>query len=404
MKSIRNKLAIAACTVLSQGAQQQATATELDTSYLFYSEADDRVAVNKFITRMKAPLGDKDIISLEAVYDTVTGATPTGAVKSVGSTVAVTTPSSGGGGFKTAAGTPDLVEFNDTRVGVDVGLVKNHSRTFRMNYGASVSLESDYESYGGSLTFDKETFDRNFSFSAGIAGSYDTISQRSGQTPKPMGDVQENSGNPEFFGKGKKRGFEAMLGVSSVTNRRTVTRLNYTISTKEGYMTDPYKLISRTDANGVELKRYYESRPENRLQQTLYSALVHQLKNRDTLHLSYRFFIDDWGITSHTIDYRHRIKFTKNRYLEPHFRLYNQTAADFFLHSLDREQPLPEYASADYRLDEINSVTLGTKYGMPAWGGSLRFRLEYLYQSFAEAEFSTNKAVIFQASYKKEFN
>ncbi|MCF6234884.1 MAG: DUF3570 domain-containing protein [Gammaproteobacteria bacterium] len=402
MKSIRNKLAIAACTVLSQGAQQ-ANATEIDTSYLFYSEADDRVTVNKIITKTKTPLGDNDVISLEAVYDTVTGATPTGAVKSV-STVSVTTPSSGGSGFKTAAGTPDLVEFNDTRVGIDVGWVHRHSRTFKMNYGASVSLESDYESYGGSLIFDKETSNRNLTFSAGIAGAYDTISQRSGQTPKPMGDVQENSGNPEFFGKGNKRSYEALLGISSITNRRTVTQLNYTISSTEGYMTDPYKLISMTDSGGVEEKRYYESRPENRLQQTLYSALVHQLKNKNTIHLSYRFYLDDWDITSHTFDYKHRIKFTKNYYLEPHIRLYTQTAADIFQSSLDNNQPLPEYASADYRLDEINSVTLGTKFGMPAWGGTLRFRLEYLYQSFAEAEFNTNKAVIFQASYKKEFN
>jgi len=406
MKSIRNKLAIATCTVLSQGVQQ-AGATEsawtTDTSYLYYGEANDRVTVHKIITRADVALGDYDRLSLEAVYDTVTGATPTGAVKSF-NTVSVTTPSSGGNGFKTASGSPDLVQFDDTRLGVNAGWSHDYSRTFNIQYGASVSVERDYEAYGGSVTFNKETDDRMLTFTAGIAGSYDTIFQSSGGTPKPMGNVEENNGNPEFFGAGNKRGYEGMLGVSGIINRRTVARVNYSIKTLEGYLTDPYKLISVTDANGVEMERYFESRPDSRLRQSLYGILVHQLDNKDVIHLSYRYYWDDWDINSHTIDYRHRRNLMNGRFIEPHVRLYHQTAADFFHHSLKYGEPLPQYASADYRLDEMNSITLGAKYGLPAWGGTLRFRLEYLYQSFAEAEYDTNKALIFQASYKKEFD
>ncbi len=405
MKSIRNKLAIATCTLLSQGAAHQATATESswtpDISYLFYSEAD-RVTVHKIITNADVTLGDNSVLSLEAVYDTITGATPTGAVRQV-NTVSVTTPSSGGNGFKAASGTPDLALFDDTRLGVNVNWTRSHSRTFRMNYGASVSVERDYEAYGGSLTLDKETSDRNFTFTAGIAGSYDTVFQSSGQTPKPLGDVEENNGQPEFFDAGNKRGYEGMLGISRVINRHTIAQFNYTIGSQEGYLTDPYKLISKTDDAGREINRYYEKRPNNRLRQTLYSSLVHRLGNKNTIRLSYRFYWDDWDIKSHTIDYRHRRNLADGHYLEPHLRLYHQTAANFFYHSL-KAGDLPEYASADYRLDEMNSLTLGAKYGLPAWGGALRFRVEYLYQSFSEAEYDTNKAVIFQISYKKEFD
>ncbi len=405
MKSIRNKLAVATCTVLSQGAQQ-AVATEsswtTDTSYLFYSEAD-RVTVNKIITRADVTLGDNDLLMLEAVYDTITGATPTGAVKSV-SPVSVTTPSSGGAGFKTTSGTPDLVDFDDTRLGVNVGWTHSYNRTFRVNYGASISVERDYEAYGGSLTFDKETDDRSLTFTAGIAGSYDTIMQSSGGTPEPLGEISANEGKPKFFEAGNKRGYEGILGVSRIINRRTVAQLNYTIGSQKGYLTDPYKLISSTDANGIEVERYFESRPDNRQRQTLYGAMVHRLENKDTIHLSYRFYWDDWDINSHTVVYRHRREFSGGSFLEPHLRIYTQTAAAFFRHSLEYDQSVPEYASADYRLDEMSSVTLGAKYGLPAWGGTLRFRLEYLYQTFAEAEYDTNKAVIFQASFKKAFD
>ncbi|HFC53648.1 MAG TPA: DUF3570 domain-containing protein [Gammaproteobacteria bacterium] len=403
MKSIRSKLAIATCTLLSQGAQQ-AGATEsswtADASYLLYSETD-RVTVNKVVTNANVTLGDNHLLTLEAVYDTITGATPTGAVKS-GGTVTVTTPSSGGNGYKTASGTPDLAEFDDTRLGINLGLTHSLRRTLRINYGASVSVERDYEAYGGNLTLERDNEDRSVTFTAGIATSYDTIFQSSGRTPKPMGDVDENNGNPTFFPAGNKRGLEGMLGVSRIINRRTVAQLNYTIKTLDGYLTDPYKVISMT-REGIELKRFYESRPDSRLRQTLYGKLVHQLENRDTIQLSYRYYWDDWGIGSHTIDYRHRRNLSAGQYLEPHLRLYTQSAADFFYHSLPYG-PEPEYASADYRLDKINSITLGAKYGRPAWGGTLRFRLEYLYQSFAEAEYDTNKALIFQASFKKEFD
>ena len=51
MKSIKKELTVATCTLLSQSADVQAleNAWELDSSYLFYSEADDRVTVHKFV-------------------------------------------------------------------------------------------------------------------------------------------------------------------------------------------------------------------------------------------------------------------------------------------------------------------------------------------------------------------
>ncbi len=402
MKSIRNKLAIATCTLLSQGIQYASAADSSwssDTSYLYYSETD-RVTVHKIITNATAALGDDNMLSLEAVYDTITGATPTGAIKSL-NTVSSTSPSSGDGVTREKSDTNALALFDDTRLGVNMGWTHQHNRTFRVNYGASVSVERDYEAYGGSLSFDKETADRNLSFTAGVATSYDTVFQRSGKTPKPLSSIKE----AKFYEAGNKRAFEGILGITRTINRRTIAQLHYTVGSLEGYLNDPYKLISITDSDGREKTpfRYYESRPSQRLRQTIFGALAHRLENSDTIHLSYRYYWDDWDIISHTLDYRHR-KNIASGYLEPHLRLYHQTAARFFRHSLKHGQPLPEYVSADYRLDEMSSVTVGARYGLPVWEGTLRFRLEYLYQSFAEAEYETNEALIFQVSYKKAFD
>jgi len=52
MKSIKNKLTLATCSLLTQqsgNALAIESAWEVDGSFLYYSEADDRVSVAKFV-------------------------------------------------------------------------------------------------------------------------------------------------------------------------------------------------------------------------------------------------------------------------------------------------------------------------------------------------------------------
>ena len=64
----------------------------------------------------------------------------------------------------------------------------------------------------------------------------------------------------------------------------------------------------------------------------------------------------------------------------------------------------PEYTSADYRLDDMDSVTPGIRYGREVdKNGHLRARLKYIHQSFKASEFDTNKVFIFQITYIKNF-
>ena len=94
------------------------------------------------------------------------------------------------------------------------------------------------------------------------------------------------------------------------------------------------------------------------------------------------FYTDDWGIDSHTLDLKYRKNLGNERYLEPHIRLYQQSATDFYQHSLTAIPGLGEYASADYRLGEFTATTLGLKYGMKFKNGNdLSLRGEYYLQT-----------------------
>ncbi|MDT8282185.1 MAG: DUF3570 domain-containing protein, partial [Gammaproteobacteria bacterium] len=93
-------------------------------------------------------------------------------------------------------------------------------------------------------------------------------------------------------------------------------------------------------------------------------------------------------------------------------RLYHQSAASFYQNQfyvdntagLDPTTLFPKHISADYRLDEMNSITTGLRYGRELGkDGHIRARLEYMYQSFDHSEFDTNKAIILQVAYTKRF-
>ena len=48
------------------------------------------------------------------------------------------------------------------------------------------------------------------------------------------------------------------------------------------------------------------------------------------LDLSYRYGTDDWGIDSHTVEARYRLRLGGAAYIEPQLRWYKQGAADFY--------------------------------------------------------------------------
>jgi hypothetical protein len=406
MKSIRNKLSLATCSLLATGnasAEAIENAWELDSSYLHYSEVD-RVTVNKLVGTAKGFVSPKNTASIKVVFDAMTGATPTGAVKA-------STPSftgaSGGTGIDPSGENAALAKFDDTRVGVALDWDHEHTRTLSVNYNGAFSVENDYRSFSLSATANKENSSRSTRWTLGIAGTYDQIFRVNGNnTPDPITPVADGS----FLGEGERTTTDIIAGVTKVINRRTVVQLNLAFGLANGYMNDPYKVFSVVDAAGVEWDQYFEGRPDSRARWSITANLNHMtFPSNNGIHLSYRYYSDDWDVKSHTLDYAHRYTFANADYLEPRIRLYTQSKAEFYQNSFfspnDGTAPnLPQFLSADYRLDDMSDATVGLTYGVRFGSDAdLRTRLEYLYQTFENSEFDTNKAIIFNISYGKRF-
>jgi hypothetical protein len=399
-RGIRQKLALATCSLLSQQASGEAIENDwaFDSSFVSYNESDDRVKVNKFIVDVSGTIAEGENIDLMVVLDTMTGSTPTGGVES--STIVSVTGTSGSGGFSANGSATALAPFDDTRLAVKVDWEHEVSGTFRTTYGAAVSVENDYTSLGGSFTIAKDTASKLTTFTTGLGFAHDEISQTGGTTPDPLSNVNDQ----RLFGEGERDTFDFIAGITRVVGPRTLWQNNIGYMYSEGYHTDPYKVVSIANDSDVELDRIYESRPDKRERTIFYSKLIHNLSDTQTFQLSYRYYTDDWEIEAHTLDYTHRFTLSGGQYIEPHVRYYTQTKADFFQRSLPLFTPLPEFVSADNRLDDMQGATLGVKFGKPVGeNGEVRARLEMIGWQAENAVIDETTAVLLQLSFQKGF-
>lgn len=374
--NIRNKLSLASAALLQMGNAAAADDTnngwDISTAVLFYQENDGRVSAIEPVISGSRELAEGEKVNLKLVLDSLTGATPNGAHAS--SSVQTFTNPSGRKAYTVNPGDTPLDDtFLDTRVALsgswEMPVLDDYSRVI---LGANLSKEFDYASLGASASFQRDTNNRNTTYSASLGLNADTISP-SGGIPTPLANMRvANSGTNRDGADDTKTITDLMFGLTQVINRRTLMQFNLGLSESSGYMNDPYKIISLIDgitglpitpADSNDLPYLYENRPDSRSRQIFYWKTVHHL-TEDVINVSYRYHTDDWGIDSHTIDFHYRYELGNGHYLQPHLRYYSQSAADFFTTALVDGQPLPDYASSDYRLGEFETQTIGLKYAM----------------------------------------
>jgi hypothetical protein len=430
-KSVKNinikvALTLATTALLSSGAQADAAdegSWEFDTAFLLYSEVD-RVSAGEVILNGSKSFEDEASLNLKLTIDALTGASASGAVAQPN--VQTFTRPSGNGQYDVVAGDTPLDDtFHDTRVQLNAQWTQPINSDYRASGGVHLSKEYDYLSLGvnGNIAIDYNQ--KNTTFSIGASYFQDTFTPEGGIT-RPfasmlIGDSSVQSWDDDFAqsrlgSSDDKTTTDLLLGFTQVINRQMIMQFNYSYSLVEGYLIDPFKIISVVNDGGLAQDYVYEKRPDQRIKQ---SAYVQSMYHFDTtvLDLSYRYMWDDWAIDSHTIDSRFRIPLGDGSYIQPHFRYYQQSAADFytpFLMQSDFESQgqRPEFASADYRIGEMAAYTLGLKYGMMVnKGHELSFRLEYYHQAPTDEGFDapgmlasedlypTIDAIIAQVSY-----
>jgi len=382
--SIRGALAAATCTVLSHPVQAtgpSADAWDVKTGLLFYNEKD-RINIVEPIASASKITESGAVLTLRAIFDSITGASPNGAT-ATDVTQTFTSPS-GNDTYTAAAGETPMRNVRDVRYAFGVDYEHELSRLYTNTVTADISSETDYFSLGASDTVKRDFNNRQTTLAAGVGVNLDIVSPNGGMPTElqywDVGTTPTATTTGEGDDGKSKLIANLMVGVTQILSRRSLTQLNLSVTNSSGYLTDPYKLLSVIDSGGNTLGYRYEKRPGSRLSTALYWKYQYQLPE-DVVYFSYRYFNDDWGITAHTADVKYRYELGGGKYLQPHYRYYQQTAADFYRHSLVNGDPLPQYASADLRLGEMTGTTIGLKYGMPLYQGEFSARIEKMQQN-----------------------
>lgn len=387
-------LAAATCALLGQATPHEARAQELhepwdiDTSMLIYSESDGRVRDVSINALARKELREGAFLGLTLALDSLTGASPSGAVPYTG--VQTFTRPSGNEAYTISAGAQPLdTTFHDSRTAFSGSWQWPVTRLSLLNVGASLSSEFDYEHFGVDAQLAHDFNNRNTTLSFGVALANDSVDPVGG-APIALAPMLGVGDHANKRGDDSKDVTDFLVGITQVLNRRTILQLNYSLSSSDGYLTDPYKVLSVVDPvtgnpvagpAGSGLFRYlYESRPDTREKQSLF-GLIKRDFDGNVLEASYRYMTDDWDVDSHTFEVRYRWNLADGKYLQPHVRLYQQTAASFYRRVLFDGAAVPTYATADYRLGEFEGLTFGVKYGQETRRGEWSGRLEYYRQT-----------------------
>ncbi len=328
-----------------------------------YNEADGRVDDNAVRLQSTRTTEDEQTLSLNLGIDSLTGASPSGRVAADGS-----------GGLR-------LTSIEDTRSSGAVSYSRRLTESYNSSIGLTVSDENDYNHLGVNVSLSKELDQKNTVLSIGLAQSSDSISAVGGN--KTAG---ASTSSASLIGEQDKDVTDVVFGLTQVLSKNSIAQINYSYSQNSGYLNDPYKVVSIIDSDGKPVDFVHEKRPDDRTGNSLYMAL-NTKTNTGTFKPSFRYYTDDFGIDSQTLEFRFAKQLANDREIEPYLRLYHQTNADFYRAQMPRTEATPAYFSSDYRLSEFNSYTLGFHYRWKG-GNDVKYSIgaSYYYQDPATPE------------------
>ncbi len=196
-----------------------------------------------------------------------------------------------------------------------VGVVHDDGTT-RLNSRYRVSYEHDYESHGAVLGASRDYAKHNTTVSLNLMGSR---------------DLAGRAGDPGFAQLMLSYG--ARAGLSQVIDRRTVIDLALEATVLDGYQASPYRWVA-VGGDGVcgHAAPFCvpEHVPDLRIRNAASARLRRALGDQYSLGLDYRYYLDTWGLRSHTVEPVVSWLPGEATTVAFHYRFYSQGEASFY--------------------------------------------------------------------------
>lgn len=358
--------------------------TEVDFLTSYYSQDGDNAAVSggigtEELTDITAtfvvsiPLNDDDVLTIDAGVSAYTSAS-----------------SSNVGPFDDGRADPFQASSGASSSDLWANLTGSysHSSDDRNDiWSAKISISSEYDYFsagvGGSYT--KLFNEKNTELSVNANVYIDTWNAIYPTELRPFGEngnglnnslftqnrITGNTNyNPRFneFKDEGRNSYSLGFGFSQILHKNVQGSLALDFVQQQGLLSTPFQRVYFSDVadsfiDNFQLADAVEHLPDSRFKVAVGGRLNWYLNETFTIRTFYRYYFDDWGITSHTASIEVPIKITDKFTLYPSYRFYNQTAADYF-RSYESALSTDEFYTSDYDLSEYsaNQIGFGVSY------------------------------------------
>lgn len=209
-----------------------------------------------------------------------------------------------------------------------------------LSAGYRYSHEPDFISNGGHIGARLDVADKSTTLAAALSLSIDDVGR---------------AGFPAFSRAAQTLGVQTSL--TQVVDRETLVQILYDLGRTEGYQASPYR---RVPLGGAGVCRgdapfcYPERNPHVRLRHAWALRLRRALGDAFSASAGYRFYLDGWGLTSHTVSAGVTWVPSSDTTVGLQYRAYTQSAASHY-RSRYGIDALGGFITADKELSPLDS-------------------------------------------------
>jgi len=382
-RRVRSRALEALCTAAmclpglsgSAGAGSPVEQTQIDYRFSYYKESNlpphllaagsrDRFEIDVHQMRAVTPIGSRMDVAVDFAYESMSGASPW---------FVVPDPSGGEQPLQVMSG----ATIEDQRTDA---LVKGsyYFDEARAGLAAGVSIENDYRSISGGLDTDLDFNEGRTTLSLGGGFSIDKIEPTDAKLHPTRPDEADKASGSVF------------AGISQIINQNATLQSTLSYKYSNGYLSDPYKMVYVGGITEADL------RPDQRHQGSILTRYRHHISPlHGTLHADYRFYLDDWKVSSHTVELAWYQSLWDAARLIPSFRYYSQSQAEFYAPYFE-SSPADGLQSSDYRLSPYGALSWGlAAEGGFEIGGRVRFDTTLSWRQYlSSASYALGKVAV----------
>lgn len=208
-----------------------------------------------------------------------------------------------------------------------------------LSFGAYYSQEVDYIGKAVFVNYVRQLNEQNTAIGIGISQSFDKWS------PVFKRNLPKDNRN-----EGK-----IDLSINQLISPTSSFQMVYSHMLSEGFLSSPYHFVSQTTF------ARFENYPDRRVGDAFALKGVYMFNKNNSMNLSYRYYLDNWGIHSHTINGEWLHDISKNMTTGLRLRYYSQTKSNF-TKSVGAYNLNDKYFVVDYRMSAFDSYTVGVPF------------------------------------------